>query len=67
MVRNNFEEEKFKQEARILLNRCQCDSYCDMPDFVIAEYLVDCINTLHKGVEKTEKLGYLKSSFDLYE
>jgi len=36
--------EKFEEEITTLINRLSLESRCDVPDFIIAAYLVNCFN-----------------------
>jgi hypothetical protein len=50
--------EEFKEiqlELAAVLNRYSMDAACNTPDFVLAEYLVDCIASYRKAKEANDK------------
>lgn len=44
----------FEKELTDLLNRYSIDQKTDTPDFVLARYLNDCINSLSTMIDKRE-------------
>ena len=40
---------EFKAELEALLNRCSQENGSDTPDFILAEYLVDCLATFNRA------------------
>lgn len=47
--------EEFERELISLINRHSLENMCDMPDFVLAKYLVMCLETLTETVRKNEQ------------
>ena len=45
--------EKFKKELEVLINNHSIENECDMPDFILAELLVNFIKTLGISSKKT--------------
>lgn len=46
---------EFEQELESLINRCCEENKSDTPDFILAEYLVHCINAFNQGVKARDK------------
>ena len=44
--------EKFRTEVRELVNRLSIDGECNTPDFILADYLVNCL----QNFDETTKL-----------
>lgn len=45
----------FKEELRALLNRHSVENASDTPDFVLAEYLLDCLGVWETAVSRRDK------------
>lgn len=48
---NTEPEDKFVTELRELLNKYSKENGSDTPDFVLAEYLNDCLNLLNYTID----------------
>ncbi len=42
----------FRQELENVINRCSMENGSDTPDFILAEYLADCLVAFDKAVER---------------
>ena len=47
--------EDFRKELETLINKHSMENGSDTPDFLLAEYLTDCLNTFEKTMQKREK------------
>lgn len=47
--------EKFRKELQILINLNSLENGSDTPDFVLAEYLTDCLETFDKATRARKK------------
>ena len=47
--------EDFRLELGILINKHSIENGSDTPDFLLAEYLTDCLNAFDKTMQKREK------------
>lgn len=45
----------FLQELKHLINRCSLENASDTPDFILANYLLDCLNTFNHAVRWREE------------
>jgi len=45
-------ELRFKQELASLINRYSYENGSNTPDFIIAEYLIDCLDNFNKTTNK---------------
>jgi hypothetical protein len=45
----------FREELRALLNRRSMDSYTNTPDYLLAEYLDECLNLWDKTTEQRDR------------
>lgn len=46
---------RFREELEALLNRCSMENGCDTPDFILAEYLLGCLDAFDVAVcQRTE-------------
>jgi len=48
---------ELKRELTSLLNKHNFDTYADTPDFVLAEYLTDCLLAFGNSVKNRDRLG----------
>lgn len=46
---------QFRKELEILLNHHSMENGCDTPDFILAEYLTNCLTNFDSAVERREK------------
>lgn len=46
---------EFRKSIEGLINRNSLENESDTPDFILAEYLVDCLIAFDKAVNKREK------------
>jgi len=46
--------EEFREELERLINKYSCENESDTPDFILAEYLYDCLNAFDSAVRKRE-------------
>lgn len=61
--------ESFRDELETLLNKHSMENGSDTPDFILAEYLSDCLGTWDKAVQQRErwydrKVGLALGSLD---
>jgi hypothetical protein len=47
--------ETFEKELESLINKCCKENESNTPDFILAEYLVACLNAWNNGVKKREE------------
>jgi len=47
--------EKFRKELQDLINKNSLENGSDTPDFVLAEYLTDCLKTFDKATRARKK------------
>jgi hypothetical protein len=45
----------FKKELAALINKYSVENYTNTPDFILAEYLNDCLNAFAKIMHNREK------------
>jgi hypothetical protein len=45
---------KFEQELEDLINKYSMENDSDTPDFILAEYLIGCLEAFNKAVTKRE-------------
>jgi hypothetical protein len=45
----------FKKELEKLINRFSLENCSNTPDFILAEYLLDCLNNFNEVTKKREK------------
>lgn len=50
-----MEISKFEQELRELINRYSIENGSDTPDFILAEYLTDCLWSWNRATRAREK------------
>lgn len=53
------EDELFKSELCSLLNRCSQESRSNTPDFILANYLIDCLRAWDLAVTQHDHYGML--------
>jgi len=56
-------DDQFKHELRELLNRHSMENGSDTPDFILANYLCDCLEAWNLSV--TQRSGWYKRSAEL--
>ena len=44
----------FQEEIRWVINKCAKENDSDTPDFILAQYLIDCINAYAKAVRSRD-------------
>lgn len=49
-----MKEQEFRQELTSLLNRYSKESDSNTPDYILAEYLIDCLNHYNSAIIKRE-------------
>lgn len=55
VTRPPLDREEFRRELAQLLNRYSVESYAgDTPDFVLADYLINCLRTFDIAVQRRE-------------
>jgi len=47
--------EKFRTQVRGILNSLSIDTECDTPDFILADYLVNCLQNYHETIKLRDK------------
>ena len=50
----------FRKELRDLINKCSMENGSNTPDFILAEYLVDCLESFDKVTNARETWYYKK-------
>lgn len=53
---------EFRQDLQALINRHSMESGSDTPDFILAEYLADCLATFDKAASRRERWWGQRSS-----
>ena len=53
---NNPSDSGFREELETLINRYSKENKSNTPDFVLADYLVNCLNAYDRAVEWRDKL-----------
>lgn len=48
-------KEKFRKELERLINKYSIESGSDTPDFILADYLVGCLDAYNEAVKSREK------------
>lgn len=48
-------EDNFKKELTELINRHSIENDSDTPDFILASYLINCLNAYAETVKKRDK------------
>lgn len=51
--------DEFKKELRPLINRHSLDNDCNTPDFVLADYLTDCLHAYYASMVRSGRVGHL--------
>lgn len=46
---------KFRKDLEVLINQNSIENGSNTPDFILADYLVDCLKAFDKAVEKRSK------------
>ena len=46
----------FRQELTDAINRCSAENGSNTPDFILAEYLLDCLNAYENAVSRRDRL-----------
>jgi hypothetical protein len=49
-----MDEQAFKEELITLINRHSMENGSDTPDFILADYLVDCLRAWTRGIAARE-------------
>lgn len=57
-------EQPLQQELRNLLNRHCQENAADTSDFILAEYLLDCLKAYNKAVNRRDKWWGVKMSLN---
>ena len=47
--------ETFRKEVEELVNRLSIDNECNTPDFILADYLVNCLQNYHETIKLRDK------------
>lgn len=50
--------EEFKRELQDLINKFSLESSCNMPDFIIADFLVGCFDSFVDAIRHDDKLKW---------
>ena len=58
-LRGNIVDDKFRKELEILINRYSLENGSGTPDFMLAQYLIDCLAAFDKAV-KVRTLWYTR-------
>lgn len=45
---SNLNDDRLKRELSIIMNKCGIDTECSTPDYILAEYLIDCLKSYKK-------------------
>lgn len=45
----------FQNEVQTLINKCSIENESDTPDFILAQYLQDCLDVWEKAVRSRDK------------
>ncbi len=48
-------DESFRQELAALINRHSLENGSDTPDFILSQYVTDCLDAWDKGVARREE------------
>ena len=46
---------KFEKELQTLINRCNIENESNTPDFILAQYIRNCLNAFNKACNSREK------------
>jgi hypothetical protein len=57
-----YKESELQEELRSLLNRHCQENESDTSDFILAEYLLDCLKSYNKAVKRRDKWWGVKMS-----
>lgn len=49
------EELTFKQELRVLINKHSLENASDTPDYILMEYIMDCLNAWTLAVQLRDR------------
>lgn len=47
--------DEFKQEIEVLLNKYSMENKSDTPDYILAQYLTDCLKAFERATYDREK------------
>lgn len=50
--------EQFKKELTELINKLSLESGCNIPDFIIAEYLTECFEAFESATKEADRLKW---------
>ena len=51
---------QFKEELKNLINRYNVENVCDMPDYLLAEMIVNFIEAVGEPIKKNLELAWLR-------
>ena len=46
---------EFKKELEVLLNKYSVDAQCDIPDFILADFVADTLFDIHLTMKKRKE------------
>ena len=53
-------KENFRKELEILINKESMEGYSNTPDFILAEFLKDCLESFDKAVRHRDQWNGIK-------
>lgn len=54
-MRRKRKMETFRDALQKVINQCSQENGCNTPDFILAEYLEDCLKAFDKAVNRRSK------------
>ena len=54
-LKRSIEYSNLRKDIEEVINNLRLEDKCNTPDFILAEYLVDCLETFDKAINKREK------------
>jgi len=53
---------EFKKELTDLINKFSLDNKCNTPDYILCDYIVNCIETFYTTIDKRDSYSKMKES-----
>lgn len=61
IVNEISKKEKFKKELEELINKYSMENHSNTADYILADYLMDCLETYHKAVIARDGWNYTEN------
>ena len=61
IVNEISKKEKFRKELEELINKYSMENHSNTADYILADYLMDCLEAYHKAVITRDSCNYTES------